>query len=89
MTQRFERVPCLVPFCRRGCTRWPTPYEFLCANHYPLADKELRQKRSRVRRRLRTKGEMTDLSYLTPRASRLEGRLWRRVVAQVIARAAL
>lgn len=78
MSERHPRMPCCVPFCGRGSTTFPPGWEFLCANHWRLVDRELKLLRTKARRR-RGSGE---------RYWRLEGLIWRRMKRQAIERAA-
>ncbi len=95
MTQRprYARVACCVPFCRRGSTRWPPPYELLCGDHYRLADKSLRRARMSVRRRLVKLGEWevgsdgSNGHAVSARARRLDELFWAKIKRQAITRA--
>lgn len=64
---------CQVPFCRRSTSR-PKPYwdEWLCAQHYKLVDKRLKNLRSAAWRR---------------RRYQLDRWLWREAKRQAIERA--
>lgn len=86
---RYPRVGCCVPFCRRGSTKWPIPYELLCGDHYRMSDKALRVKRARVRRKLARLGELdtTSCKSLTDRAARIDRLFWERIKRQAIERA--
>ncbi len=91
MTQRprYPRVNCCVPFCRRGSTKWPVPYELICGEHYRMADKALRMKRARVRRKLVKLGELDAVNCrsLTERACRIDNLFWARIKRQATERA--
>lgn len=90
MTQamRHPRVNCCVIGCRRGSTKWPVPYELLCGEHYRMADKALRMKRARVRRKLAKLGELDTVAgqSLTERAARIDSLFWVRIKRQATER---
>lgn len=48
-----ERIPCVVPFCRRTASRdkHPDATEIICWKHYRLARKRLRRLMTLARRR--------------------------------------
>jgi len=76
-----DRLPCLVPGCRRTLAPAdPAHTEGLCAKHWPMADKRRRALLARVRRKARRLG-------WTPALIRLEARLWAICKAQAIERA--
>lgn len=85
---KHPRVNCCVPFCRRGSTKWPVPYELLCGDHYRMSDKGLRAKRARVRRKLARLGELDAAASksLSPRASRIDALFWTKIKRQAIER---
>lgn len=83
------RTPCCVPFCRRSTAgRWKG---FICGPHWRLVDRDLKQLRSRLRRRFMKRGEVVTIPrgwrFLTDRAARIENGIWRRMVRQAIERA--
>ena len=86
---RYPRVNCCVPFCKRGSTKWPVPYELLCGDHYRMADKALRMKRARVRRKLAKLGEFDTMNFrcLSDRAARIDGLFWSKIRRQATERA--
>jgi hypothetical protein len=73
------RIPCVVPFCRRttACADFD---EWICGDHWRLTDKPRRQVYGRYLRRWRRYGA----AAYGPAASRI----WRRLAAQAIQRAA-
>lgn len=80
---RYPRIPCAVPFCRCGATRYPPGYEIICPKHYRPVDAALKARRRRVTAALKRRGEMQ-----TPRHARLEAVLWGRIKRQAVERAA-
>lgn len=88
---RHPRVACCVPFCGRGSTRWPLPYELLCGRHYRLADLSVRRARTNAKRRLVKLGEWEagpDGGPISDRARRLDDLFWGKIKRQAITRAA-
>lgn len=83
MNVRHPRIHCIVPFCGCGATRFPPGMEFICQKHYALVDRALKARRRRLRRLYRRRG-LAD----TARARTSDAVIWRRMVAQAIARAA-
>lgn len=82
-----DRIPCCIPFCKRTGSRakFPNCSEFMCGKHYQLGSRTLRRRRAKLRRRmLRTRGDTRDAQRL----SALDWRLWDRIKAQAIERAA-
>lgn len=75
---RHPRLACAVPFCRCGSTKFPPGWEFLCAKHWRLVERDLKRLRTLARRR---RGD-------SRRYWRLEGLIWRRMKRQAITRAA-
>jgi hypothetical protein len=73
------RIPCVVPFCRRTTARADFD-QWLCGDHWRLTDKASRRVYGRHLRRWRRYGTA---SY-GPAAARI----WRRLCAQAIQRAA-
>ncbi|HWF01596.1 MAG TPA: hypothetical protein VG248_17470 [Caulobacteraceae bacterium] len=70
----YPRIPCSIPFCRRGTTIYEPGYEIICGKHWRLADRALRRLHSRAVRLGR---------------NRLAHLLWaRRIKPQIIERAA-
>ena len=81
-----DRIPCCVPFCRRTASRAKIGdhTEIICGKHYRLASATLRRRLTKIRRRYR---------YILPpgelaRLHELDLRLWDRIKAQAIERAA-
>lgn len=77
MSERYPRLPCAVPYCRRGSTRFPPGWEFLCGIHWRLVDKALKRLRTKARRKREG-----------ARYNRLEALIWRKMKRQAIERAA-
>ena len=73
----YPRIGCAVPFCRRGSRTFQPGWEFLCATHWRLVDRELKRLRTRVKR-----------SRRGDRYARFEALIWRRMKQQAIERAA-
>lgn len=72
-------VKCVVPFCKRTTSR--TDFEeWICGKHWPAIDRERRRVYGRYLRRWRRYGD----SAYGPAAARI----WRRLKAQAIERAA-
>lgn len=46
------RVPCCVPFCRRGTRRWPDATEIICGPHWKLVPSRLKRFKAATERRL-------------------------------------
>lgn len=73
---RYPRTGCVVPFCRRTSTLFPS--EWICGDHWRLVDRSLkmfRTKRLKAAQRNRKRWE------------RLERATWRRMKRQAIERA--
>lgn len=99
-----DRIPCVVPFCRRTAKRLPDDgpdAEIICGKHYRLADQRLRKAASLARRRGKRfyekykaahetgQIEVADELYLQcERHYRIHNRLWRRIKSQAIEAAA-
>lgn len=82
------RRPCLVPFCPRTFKREEDVEEVICGPHARLADKRLRKLLTLNRKRL---DKLQVIEENRPAAMRLlarEERLWAKVKAQAISRAA-
>lgn len=85
-----DRTLCAVPHCRRstkGVWAW-----WLCPDHWRLVDRSLKQLRTKLKRRLRRRGELGEdkRSYWpkSTRAQRTLGGVGRRMIRQAIERAA-
>lgn len=48
--QLYDRIPCLVPHCRRGTRRFPDG-EFICGKHWPLVSRKLKLLMRKAKRR--------------------------------------
>ena len=73
-----ERCPCVILGCRRTFKRAPQDpagIEYMCGNHYRLADKTYRQMRTTLKRRANRHG-------WTPRMGRIDDWLWSRIKRQ-------
>lgn len=83
-TFQHSRVACIVPFCRRTCSRaWLKERdheEFICGEHYRLVDARLRSLRRKVEKRMRR-------AVVPEFLERMSGRLWDKAKAQAIERA--
>lgn len=86
-----DRLPCLVPHCRRTCRQEPDPVdiegqtfnlmdEWICARHWPLVPAATRRLYSAAKRRLR--------KFRTKKCAAVASRLWRRCKREAIERAA-
>jgi len=81
-----DRLPCLVPFCRRTAKRQPSDTdetEIICGKHYRLADKHRRRLATKIRRRY----ERATDAYRKRFLADLWWRNWEKIKAQVIERA--
>lgn len=77
------RTPCVVFGCRRTFRRDADDdgdCEYICGDHYRLADRRLRRFRTRIKRAARKLG-------WTPRLIDMDMRAWRRAVQQATERA--
>ena len=72
VSNRYPRIPCIVPYCGCGATCYPPGYEIICSKHYRLVDRALKT----LRRRARKAGK-----------NRLDHMLWQRIKRQAIERA--
>ncbi len=84
-----HRIPCCVPFCRRTANgqKFPDAHEIICGKHYRLASLVLRRRLSKLRRRHARYREGVDDAKIE-RSYALDWRIWDRIKAQVIERAA-
>ena len=82
---RYPRIPCVVPFCGCGSTRYPPEpgMQIICTKHWRLVAPELKARRRRLKAMLRRRGELN-----TDRGRRLDSKVWARMVGQAITRAA-
>lgn len=80
----IDRIPCIVPYCRR--TRKPAsrPVEWICGKHWPMVDRVLKCRLARLKRLLRRC--RTDRQWQTVR-NHLDN-VWERCKRQAIERAA-
>jgi hypothetical protein len=80
-----DRLPCLVPFCRR--TRKREQFrEWLCGKHWALVDRQLRRRFARSRR-LWNKAVRLNRAEAMRAIDRMARRLWDEIKAQAIERA--
>ena len=100
---RPDRIPCVVPFCRRTATRDredTDDVEIICGKHYRLADAKLRWHKTLALRRanrayekcrsLKRTDPFTDLRIEEGKCRHLywlHNRLWKRIKIQAIERA--
>lgn len=84
-----DRIPCCVPFCRRTACRlkFADAQEIICGRHYRLASPVLRRRLSKLRRRRDRYRDGVDDAKIE-RSHALDWRLWDRIKAQAIERAA-
>lgn len=86
-----DRLPCLVPHCRRTRRQEPDPVnvdgqifdlmeEWICPRHWPLVPAEARRIYSAAKRRLR--------KLQNQKCAAVAARLWRRCKREAIERAA-
>ncbi len=83
------RTPCSVVFCRRTTAgQWAF---WMCADHWRMVDRSLKQLRTKLRRRFQRRGEVTvtdrAISWLSPRAWRVCCGIHRRMIRQATERA--
>jgi len=80
-----ERLRCLVPFCRR--TRAREGYsEWICAKHWPLVDRDLKRRYTRIKR-LTRKAQRLGRQVALQAGNRVGWRIWEQCKAQAIERA--
>ncbi len=74
-----DRIPCLVPFCRRTAARerFPEAEEIICGKHWRMSAWRTRKLYYGVRRKLRRWPN-------DERLRRLEWRLWERCKRQIL-----
>jgi hypothetical protein len=82
---RYPRTGCIVPFCRKTSTLFPG--EWVCADHWRLVDRALKQIRARLIRRFKRRGWIDDRRRWPAVNQTLDG-VWRRMKRQAIERAA-
>ena len=78
-----DRIPCVVPFCRRTAPRakFPDASEIICGKHWRMARKSRRRIYSMMLRNERD-------GILNERQRRLGWRLWEAIKAEVLTAAA-
>jgi hypothetical protein len=74
------RIPCCIVGCRRTFKNDRGYVEFMCGNHYRLADSTLRRLRTKVARRAKHQG-------WTQHNLTIDDWLWRRIKRQATERA--
>ena len=83
-----DRIPCVVPFCRRTAAsdQCSGSGEMICGLHWRLADRSLRRRYARWRRRYDRVDD--DGGRMSERIYGLLDRMWKRAKRQAIERAA-
>lgn len=66
MTGNHPRIPCCVPFCRRGTRKWPDVTEIICGSHWRAIPLRYRKHKAAAERRVRRAEEQ--LAALETRA---------------------
>lgn len=83
------RLHCCAPYCRRSHRNDEGYAEWLCGEHYGLADPVLRQRKAHYQRRQKLAERRCDPASIesAERLSRIANFLWRKIKRQAIERA--